>query len=456
MDFGSIEAQLANLTSQLSQYAERTTMQSVPTFGASYGQGYQANQCPQRDWSDHSTSMWWESQQAQHEGYWQPYEEFYSRPMHYAQSNSGSSIDYNQILNELNSLVQGSQNQAKEAQQDAYWQPYEEFYTTPLQPPPPPPQQIQSNSSTSMDNDQIVQLLTSLTHEGENQANKMDELEKHVGQIVEFMAQIQEQSEFSNANIVSSMEDFEITKAITLGSAMEVGAEPRASKQSQEEDEHLLIEEEEEDTPTARVEQPLPQPHRVPMPSNSVKLVPNSILSFPIPPNVPFPRRFFIPKEEESEKDIVEALPKVQSDIPILGTPKQVPDCVEIPEENCTPRRRIQEKKVAGEYLEFIKEHVLETTIPKEVEFDDTGQITTIVVNLAKFKVPKTFKEVVFVIKFLSDKASKSPSPISITFYTYMLLIIQEPTLEFKPLPDHFKYHLPFKDQFHAMGPTGA
>ncbi|RXH93539.1 hypothetical protein DVH24_014115 [Malus domestica] len=149
--------------------------------------------------------MWWESQQAQHDGYWQPYEEFYSRPMHYAQSNSGSSIDYNQILNELNSLVQGSQNQAKEAQQDAYWQPYEdmpmsydeildvltsltqgsqqeecsqpseEFYQWPYA----PPQSSQTNSGTSMDNDQIVQLLTSLTHEAENQANKMDELEKH-------------------------------------------------------------------------------------------------------------------------------------------------------------------------------------------------------------------------------------------------------------------------------------
>ncbi|KAM1262749.1 hypothetical protein ACFX2G_028451 [Malus domestica] len=142
MDFTSIQAQLANLTSQLSQITERTTMQSVPTFGASYRQGYQANQCPQRDLSDHSTSMWWESQRAQHEGYWQPYEEFYSRPMQYAQSNSGSSIDYNQILNELNSLVQGSQNQAKEAQQDAYWQPYKEFYTTPMQPPQPPPQQF--------------------------------------------------------------------------------------------------------------------------------------------------------------------------------------------------------------------------------------------------------------------------------------------------------------------------
>ena len=56
MDFASIQAQLANLTSQLSQYAER-------------------------DWSNHSTTMWWEPQQAQHDVYWRPYEEFYSRPM---------------------------------------------------------------------------------------------------------------------------------------------------------------------------------------------------------------------------------------------------------------------------------------------------------------------------------------------------------------------------------------
>ncbi|KAM1419504.1 hypothetical protein ACFXTO_023040 [Malus domestica] len=162
MNFSSIQAQLANLTSQLSQYAERPIMQSVPTFGVSYRQGYQANQCPQRNWSDHSTSIWWESQQAQHEGYWQPYEEFYSRPMQYAQSNSGSSIGYNQILNELNSLVQGSQNQAKEAQQDTYWQPYEELYTTLMQPPQRPPQFSQTNSGMSLDNDMFSKLLTSL------------------------------------------------------------------------------------------------------------------------------------------------------------------------------------------------------------------------------------------------------------------------------------------------------
>ncbi|KAM2715186.1 hypothetical protein EV2_044823 [Malus domestica] len=432
MDFASIQTQLANLTSQLSQYAERTTMQSVPTFGASYRQGYQANQCPQRDWSDHSTSMWWESQQDPHEGYWQPYKEFYSRSMQYAQSNSGSSIDYNQILNELNSLVQVSQNQAKEAQQDAYWQPYEEFYTTPMQPPQPPPQQFQSSSSMSMDNDQIFQLLTSLVQDQQNQDKRVDNLKNQMGEIMEFMAQIQEQSELSNSTIENLKENFEIHDAITLES------------------------EEEDDKATAREEPPLPQPPNAPPLSNTGKLGPIFVNSNPIPPNVPFPRRFLIPKQEVSEKDIVEALSKVQSDIPILGTPNQVPDCVEVFKEPCSPRRMIQEKVVAGEYQEFIKEDVFETTKSKEVEFDDTGQITTIVVNLAKFKVPETFKEVVFVIKFLSDKASKSPSPISITFYTYMLLIIQAPTLEFKPLPDHFKYHLPFKDQFHAMGPRGA
>ncbi|KAM1816536.1 hypothetical protein ACFX12_000934 [Malus domestica] len=257
---------------------------------------------------------------------------------------------------------------------------------------------------------------------------------------------------------------FEIHDAITLESGMEVGTSPKMSKQIQGEDEQLLFEEQEDDKATTREELPLPQPTLAPLPlpkppnaqplSNTGKLGPIFVNSNPIPPNVPFPRRFLIPKQEESEKDIVEALSKVQSDISILGTSNQVPDCVEVFKGLCTPRRMIQEKVVAGEYQEFIKEDVVETTKSKEVEFDDKGQITTIVVNLAKFKVPETFKEVVFVIEFLSDKASKSPSPISITFYTYMLLMIQAPTLEFKPLPDHFKYHLPFKDQFHAMGPT--
>ncbi|KAM1157132.1 hypothetical protein TB2_027314 [Malus domestica] len=247
MDFASIQAQLANLTSQMSQYAERTTMQNVPIFGASYRQGYQANQCSQKNWSDHSNSMWWEAQQVQHEGYWQPYEEFYSGPMQppqphiqYAQSNSDSSIDYNQIFDELNSLVQGSQNQAKEAQQDGYWQQSEEFYLTPMQPPPHTPQQFQSNSSMSMDSDQILQVLTSLTQDQQNQDKKLDKLKSQMGEIMEFMVQIQEQSELSNSTVENSKEDFEIHDAITLGSAMKDEAVPEPSKHSPNMDELLL------------------------------------------------------------------------------------------------------------------------------------------------------------------------------------------------------------------------
>ncbi|KAM2338513.1 hypothetical protein ACFX1X_018220 [Malus domestica] len=105
MDFATIQAQLAELTSQLSQYAERTTMQSVPTCGVSYGQGYPTQQYSQfaanedawgyqghsqswdnmfstaynSDWRDYSDYI--EPQQFQQDGYWQQEEEFHSRPM---------------------------------------------------------------------------------------------------------------------------------------------------------------------------------------------------------------------------------------------------------------------------------------------------------------------------------------------------------------------------------------
>ncbi|KAM2903542.1 hypothetical protein COP2_003349 [Malus domestica] len=104
-----------------------------------------------------------------------------------------------------------------------------------------------------------------------------------------------------------------------------------------------------------------------------------------------------------------------------------------------------------GECLEFIKEDTLETKIPKEVGFYDTGKvITPKTPNLAKSHIP----DVVFVIEFVLEQASKPNSPTSILLYTNLLiLMIQAPTLEFKPLTDHVKYHLPFKDQFHAMGP---
>ena len=188
------------------------------------------------------------------------------------------------------------------------------------------------------------------------------------------------------------------------------------------------------------------------MSSNYGEVVPSSIHSNIFPPNVLFPCRILIPNFEESEKDVVEALPEIQSDIQILDAPKQVP-------ETCTPRKEIQENEVAEECVEYIKEAVQETKA-QEIELDDTGQATTIIVNLAQFKIPEISKGVVFVIDFESEKDSKPSSPILILilFYTnmFLILMIQAPTREFKPLPNHFKYHLPLKDKLHALEPRGG
>ncbi|KAB2605946.1 hypothetical protein D8674_005663 [Pyrus ussuriensis x Pyrus communis] len=339
MAIANLQAQIANLNSQLSQYAKRSTMQSVPTFGVSYRQEYQANQCPQRD--------------------------------------------------------QGSQNQTNKAQQGEYWQPYKEFYTMPMQPPQSALQQFQPNLGSSIDCAKILDVLISLTHELQNQAQVMNELKNQIGEIAEFMGQMQEQSELSDSTI-------EIAEAITLESGMEVGDEPQTSKPSQNMDEQLLLDEEEDNKAMAKEEQPLPQPHMPSISSTTTKVSLNSILPNPIPPNVPIPCRFMQSKEEEGKKGIFETFPKNQ------------------------------EQEVVGECLEFIKEGILETTIPKEVGFYDMGQVITLKTpNLAEFSSPTTFKWV-FILEFMSEHT------------------------EFKPLPDHFKYHLPFKDHLHAVGTKGA
>ncbi|KAM1725048.1 hypothetical protein ACFX11_023423 [Malus domestica] len=302
-----------------------------------------------------------------------------------------------------------------------------------MQPPPHTPQQFQSTSRVSMDSDQILQVLTSLTQDQQNQDKKLDKLMSQMGEIMEFMVQIQEQSDMKDEAV------------------------PELSKHSPNMDELLLQAEEEEDD-LGSLEEFLLQAPQIPMSSNSGEEVLNSLHSNIIPPNVFCPCRFFIPNIKESEKDIVEALPKVQSDIPILGAPKQVPDGIETFKEPCTPRKGIQENEVVEAYQEYIQEVVHETIKHKAVEFDDTGQATTIIVNLAKFKVPEMFKDVVFVIEFVSEKESKPSSPISILIYTnmFLILMIQAPTLEFKPLPNHFKYHLPLKDKFHALEQSGV
>ncbi|KAB2600247.1 S ribonuclease [Pyrus ussuriensis x Pyrus communis] len=251
-------------------------------------------------------------------------------------------------------------------------EPYEEFYTTPMQPAQP----TQPKSGSSIDNAQNFQLLTSMAHGMQNRDKKVDELEKQVGQIAEFVGQFRDQGKIPSSTIANLKEGFETANEIILRSSKEVGTDPKPSKSNYKEDERLQFEEEEHTQPTARVETPLPQAPIAPTPSNSGKVVPNLILSNPIPPNVPIPCRFMNSKEEESQKDILEALPKVQS----------------------------------MEYQEFVKEDVLEANNPKEVEFYDTGQGPILTPNLAECKVPETFKEDVFILEFLLEHIGYLPT----------------------------------------------
>ena len=87
-DMANIQAQLAQLTAQLTHNADQT--HQYPQFSANEDVwGYQghsqsrgnmySNTC-NSNWRDYSNQMWDEPQQFQQGGYWQQ-GEFYSRPM---------------------------------------------------------------------------------------------------------------------------------------------------------------------------------------------------------------------------------------------------------------------------------------------------------------------------------------------------------------------------------------
>ncbi|KAM1002850.1 hypothetical protein ACFX2C_003236 [Malus domestica] len=143
-------------------------MQSVPTCGVSYGQGYPTHQCSQFDANEDAWG---------YQGHSQSWDNMFSNA-------------YNSDWRDYSDYIEPQQ-----FQQDGYWQQEEEFLSRPMQPPELPLQQFQSNSSMSMDSDQIFQLLTSLVQGQQNQnetmlnqAKEMSELKNQLGEIMEFTA----------------------------------------------------------------------------------------------------------------------------------------------------------------------------------------------------------------------------------------------------------------------------
>ncbi|CAN6548208.1 unnamed protein product [Malus baccata var. baccata] len=188
------------------------------------------------------------------------------------------------------------------------------------------PQSAQPKSGSSMDNDQIVQLLTIVVQGMQNQAKKVDEMEKHMGQMAEFMGQFREQGRLPSSMVVNPNGGFESPKAITLRNGKEVGTKPQVSKSSQKKDVKLQFEEEEQDKATARIEQSLPQPLH--------------------PLIRPIRARFMQSKKEESDKDILEMFRKVQVNIPLLDAIKQVSKYAKFLKELCTTKKWILNKEV--------------------------------------------------------------------------------------------------------------
>ncbi|KAM1002855.1 hypothetical protein ACFX2C_003241 [Malus domestica] len=185
-----------------------------------------------------------------------------------------------------------------------------------------------------------------MAHGMQNRDKKVDELEKQVGQIAEFMGQFREQGKLPSLTVVNPKGGFESAKEIMLRSGKQVGTAPQPSKSAPTEDEKLQFEEEEQKQATARVKPPIQQPSKHPHSSFKGKEVSNSIISNVIPPNVPFPCRFMQLKKEEAEKDILETFRKVQVNIPLLDAIKQVPRYAKFLKELCTTRKRISNKEV--------------------------------------------------------------------------------------------------------------
>ncbi|KAM1537686.1 hypothetical protein PS1_002599 [Malus domestica] len=241
-------------------------------------------------------------------------------------------------------------------QQGGFRQQPPGFYTKQYAPTQAPQQPAQNTSGTSLDNETLLKLLTNLSQGQENQAKAMqnqdkrvDQMDKQIGQIAEFVGQFREQGKLPSSTVVNPKGGFESAKAMSLRSGKQVGFNPQPSNSHSNEVEELIIEEEEQSTPTERVETPLPQAPKAPKSSNSAnkgKEVPILINSNVVPPNVPFPRRFMQPKNEEAEKDILETFRKVQVNIPLLDAIKQVPRYAKFLKELCTTRKRISSKKV--------------------------------------------------------------------------------------------------------------
>ncbi|CAN6567516.1 unnamed protein product [Malus baccata var. baccata] len=324
-----LQNQMANLTTLLSQVVEGPKVKNVAACGVCSMQGHLTDKCPQL-----IENGGWETLNSVGFG------------NQYQPRNDPFSNTYNPGWRDHPNFKWREPQQGQ--QQSGFRQQPPGFYQKPFAPTQPQAQPAQKSGS-SIDNDQIFNLLTSMAQGMQNRDKKVDELEKQVGQIAEFMGQFREQGKLPSSTIANPKGGFESAKAIMLRSGKQVGTAPPPSKSAPNKMEEVIIEEEEQGLATVRKEVPLPQVSMAPKPSNLPNkgtTVSNSIPTNDFPLNVPFPSRFKQTKKEEAEKDILETFRKVQVNIPLLDAIKQVPRYAKFLKELCTTKKRISNKEV--------------------------------------------------------------------------------------------------------------
>ncbi|CAN6557453.1 unnamed protein product [Malus baccata var. baccata] len=347
-----LHSQLANLTSIVSQMAEGMKMQGPVVCGVCSIQGHVSEKCPQLiengGWESANAIGFQSQNQSRHD----PYSNTY---------NPGWRDHPNFKWRE----PQQPQNQGGFRQQPPG------FFPKTYGPPQNQAQSGPSASGTSLDNDALLKILTKLSNGQEDQAKAMqnqdkrvDQLEKQIGQIAEFVGKFRDPGQLPSSTIPNPKGGFESAKAILLRSGKEIGAGSTPSQTGPKSDVNVQIEEEESSMPTAKVVPPLPQAPNVPNLSNSSnkgKNVSNSVHTNVFPSNVPFPSRFMQTKKEEAEKDILETFRKVQVNIPLLDAIKQVPRYAKFLKELCTTRKRMSTKEVVkvGENVSAILQRKL-------------------------------------------------------------------------------------------------
>ncbi|KAM2710253.1 hypothetical protein EV2_047833 [Malus domestica] len=176
-----LQNQMANLTTLLSQVVEGSKVKTVASCGVCSMQNHHTDKCPQL-----IENGGWETLNAV--GYGNQYQ---SRGDPFPNTYNPGWRDHPNF--NWRDPQQGQQ-------QSGFRQQPQDFYQKPLAPPQAQAQPAQSNAGNSSDNDKIFQLLTTLTQEVQNQAKerqiqdkRVDNLEKQVGQIAEFIGQFREQ-----------------------------------------------------------------------------------------------------------------------------------------------------------------------------------------------------------------------------------------------------------------------